>query len=218
MTRTALLLTIVLLLAACAAGATGQEGKWNCNDGLCLSAEIIEPPPEAGEIQPVITLAIEVQSERDIPELGISIWAPRLSAIEGSPESASIVREIATWEDGIGWKTEIKAGETLRFVQKIRLLKAGWIDLYAYVSTKQGLRTGKSFSVEFTPEKIVINPTPYPGAISSAVTMSPEEVATLHAVMTQDAVLTATALFPSPLTTPTPHFVSPLPTPAPASP
>ncbi|MCS6827128.1 MAG: hypothetical protein NZ553_10985 [Caldilinea sp.] len=222
MMRTAFLLTMALLLAACA-GVTGQVGKWNCNDGLCIAAEILDLPPAPQESQPVLTLLVEVQSERDISELGVSLYysLPGWATNEGTPESTSMMREMLLEENGVGWWTEIKAGEVLRVVQKVRLLQPNaQIDIYASASTKQGLRTVKVLSVEFTPEKIVIDPTPVPydGTPPLAPTVPPEKVATFEARLTQQALLTSTQAFVSPLTTPTPPFVSPLPTPAPVAP
>ncbi|MCL4830213.1 MAG: hypothetical protein KJZ95_22845 [Caldilinea sp.] len=219
--RTAFLLTTALLLASCVAGATGQVGKWNCNDGLCITAEFVEPPPTPDESQPVLTLVVEVQSERDIPDLGVSVYysLPGWAANEGTPESTSTMREILWEENRVGWRTDIKAGEILRFVQKVRLLQPNeLIEIYTSAGAKQGLRTVKVLRVEFSPEKIVINPTPYPGAIAPAVTVPPERFATFVARLTQEALLTPTEAFVSPLTTPTPPFVSPLPTPAPVAP
>lgn len=63
--------------------------------------------------------------------------------------------------------------------------------------------------IEFTPEKIVINPTPYPGGIAPAVKAPPERFAAFVARLTQEALLTPTEAFTSPLTTPTPAPVAP---------
>ncbi len=95
MRRTTLLLTAAFLLAGCAASATGQVCKWNCNDGLCITAEIVETPTP-DESQPVLTLVVEVQSEHGIPDLGVSIYysLPGWAANEGTPESTSMMREI----------------------------------------------------------------------------------------------------------------------------
>lgn len=205
MKRIFLLFAISFLLAACIAGGVGHTELGFCNTGLCVAVQVQEQVEWGKPLLVDITVTSEVALAG--AQVSLTTFPPAL------------VEDAGGWQqEGSRWLVDLSANQPMVFTKQVLLPSADIYEIRANVYHPTKPYIVDVVTVEFAPERIVIDPTPWSSNIAPAVTMSPEEVATLHAVMTQDAVLTATALFPSPLTTPTPHFVSPLPTPVPASP
>ncbi len=205
MKQITVLLATALLFAACVASGAMPTEQGFCNKGLCASITVKEPV-EWGK---PVTADITVTSDVDLTgvQVALTTFPP------------AMVQENGGWQpEGSRWLVDVIAHQPLHFTKQVLLPSADIYELRANVYHPAKPFVADIIEIEFTPGKIVINPTPYPGAIAPAVTAPPERFATFVARLTQEALLTPTEAFASPLTTPTPPVVSPLPTPAPVAP
>uniref|UniRef100_A0A7C1FIJ4 Uncharacterized protein n=1 Tax=Caldilinea aerophila TaxID=133453 RepID=A0A7C1FIJ4_9CHLR len=207
MKQITVLLTSVLLLAACVASGAMLTEQGFCNRGLCTSITV-EEPMEWGK---PVTVNIIVTSDVDLmgAQISLTTFPP------------AMVQENSGWQpEGSRWLADLTAHQPLPFTKQVLLPSADIYELRANVYHPTKPFVVDIIEIEFTPEKIVINPTPapYDGTPLLASTVPPEKVTTFEAQLTQEALLTPTRAFISPLATPVPLFVSPLPTPAPVAP
>jgi hypothetical protein len=102
----------VLLLAGLTACAGASSfGKHNCSSGgeVCIEVRADEPISFGG---PVI-VTIMVTSEKDISDLGISLYHNVDVVVEGPQDWEKESQDATVWESGAGWKATIEANHPL---------------------------------------------------------------------------------------------------------
>lgn len=211
----------ILMMALAGCGGSAAPGGGQCNQGLCVKIEVVEPI-RWGE---PVTVMVEVTTETDIPELGVSIYTFPPVMVEGPVGWETTAKNGMVWEGGAGWLTEAKAHRSASFVRKIRLpTQEGLYSIQANASTPQGLRVSDSVDIYLNREGGVINPTPavLPGTPMLVSTLPPERLLTPFPTSTPWPTPFPTPTPPPPVRTPTPTqppypFISPISTPTPAA-
>lgn len=219
MKRLWILAILMLVLVGCREN-TAFSGE-QCNEGLCVKIEVVEPV-RWGE---PVTLKITVMTETAIPDLGVSIFTyPPDVAVEGPTGWESTSKEGIVWKGGAGWLVTTKANQPVVFIRNIRIPATespSLVEIQANASTRQGRRVSHSVSIYLTREggkvyyagtPVPITPWPLPVYI-----VTPGLSPTPQPTFTPTPTLPPTPTPPrSPLATPTPlayPFTSPLPTP-----
>lgn len=140
---------MIIGLAACSSGASSRGG---CTKGgeVCIRLST-EGPVELGN---PLTLVITVSSEKEIPNLGISlITSPKTIIIEAAegPEPGVVKLED---RNGIDWLVDIQAGETITFHRKLRFPPGDRsFMLVGYSSTPQ-MRAMDSINISQTQDRL----------------------------------------------------------------
>lgn len=139
----------MFLLAGCWEKAA--PGDWQCKRGLCVKIKATEPI-RWGE---PITVTISTTADRDIPDLGVSVFVyPYSSVIVEGPENwEKGAQEGAVFEGGAGWRVNIKANQPATFTRVLRLPSLeGPFEIMGSATTKQGLRAVDSVRIYLTRE------------------------------------------------------------------
>jgi hypothetical protein len=209
----------MLMLVSAGCGEYAGPGGSRCRQGLCVKIEVMEPVrwEESNMVRIIVT------SDRDIPELGISLMYINKEIVVEEPEIEEPGKVVWKGETRVDWKVGVKAHQPIVLIRKIRFPpQEGYIDLRAMAITPQGQHVTNSVSIYLTREGGVVNPTP---AIFSG---TPPLVPTVPPELLLTPFPTATP-WPTPIPTPTvplvrtptpteaaPPFISPLPAPTPA--
>ena len=220
MKRLWMLTILTLVLAGCGGSAAPSGGQ--CNKGLCVKIEVVEPI----RWEEPLLVQITVTSKDDVSNLGISlIYTENEIAVE-EPEKAEQGEVVWKGDRGLDWRVSIKAGQPVVLKRKLHLpAREGLVELMASAITPQGLRAVDSVRIYLTREGGVVNPTPavLPGTPELVPTMPPELLLTPFPTATPWPTPFPTPTYPPPVRTPTPTqpaFISPLsplPTPTPAA-
>lgn len=213
---------LMLVLAGCGGSAAPSGGQ--CNQGLCVKIEVVEPV-RWGES---LTVKITVTTEADIPDLGVSIYIyPPDVVVEGPIGWEPTSKDGMVWKGGAGWLVATKANQPIVFIRNIRVPAREsplLVDIQANASTRQGRHVSHSVRIYLTREGGVVNPTPavLPGTPALVPTMPPEWLLTPFPTVTPWPTPFPTPTYPPPARTPTPTqlpypFISPISTPTPAA-
>jgi hypothetical protein len=213
---------LMLVLAGCGGSAAPSGGQ--CNQGLCVKIEVVEPV-RWGES---LTVKITVTTEADIPDLGVSIYTyPPDVVVEGPISWEPTSKDGMVWKGGAGWLVATKANQPIFFIRNIRVPAREsplLVDIQANASTRQGRHVSHSVRIYLTREGGVVNPTPavLPGTPALVPTMPPEWLLTPFPTVTPWPTPFPTPTYPPPARTPTPTqlpypFISPISTPTPAA-
>jgi hypothetical protein len=216
-------LAILMLVLAGYGGSAAPSGG-QCNQGLCVKIEVVEPV-RWGES---LTVKITVTTEADIPDLGVSIYTyPPDVVVEGPIGWEPTSKDGMVWKGGAGWLVATKANQPIVFIRNIRVPAREsplLVDIQANASTRQGRHVSHSVRIYLTREGGVVNPTPavLPGTPALVPTMPPEWLLTPFPTVTPWPTPFPTPTYPPPARTPTPTqppspFISPISTPTPAA-
>jgi len=182
MSRFLICALLMLLLTACADGPSLYRHNCSVGGEVCIELQA-EEPIKIGE--PVIVTII-VTSEKDISDLGISLYTDPNIIIE---QEISIEEEgELTWkgQTGVDWLVEIKANDPIILTRKLYLPSGeGLFNIRAEASTP-ALRTGDSIRIYMTREggKVYHSGTSIPITEGPLPTMDPSMLATLRAMPT----------------------------------
>lgn len=116
MKRLLLVFTLsVLSLSACMGASAPGGGRCN-NEGVCVKINVVEPV-RFGE---PVTVTITVTSEKDIPNLGVSLYFDADVLTEEPQVVEKGVKDQAFWKGGASWGIDAKADSPSIFTRKIR--------------------------------------------------------------------------------------------------
>jgi hypothetical protein len=214
-----MLATLMLVLAGC--GGSAVPGGGQCNKGLCVRIEVVEPV-RWGEPN---VIRIIVTSEKEVPDLGISLMYLNKEIVVEEPEAGEQGQVVWKGDRGLDWKASVKPSQPVVLTRKLRFPpQEGLVELIASAITPQGLRAVDSVRIYLTREGGVVNPTPavLPGTPELVPTMPPEWLLTPFPTVTPWPTPFPTPTYPPPARTPTPTqlpspFISPISTPTPAA-
>ena len=199
---------LMMILSGCGGSAAPSGGQ--CNKGLCVKIEVVEPVrwEEPNVIRIIVT------SEKEVPDLGISLMYLNKEIVVEEPEAGEQGQVVWKGDRGLDWKASVKPSQPVVLTRKLRFPpQEGLVELIASAITPQGLRAVDSVRIYLTREGGVVNPTPavFSGTPALVPTMPPEWLRTPFPTPTPLPTLPL-----SPLATPTREgspFRSPLPTP-----
>ncbi len=219
MKRLWMLAILMIVLAGCGGSAAPSGGQ--CNQGLCVEIEVVEPI-RWGE---PLLVQITVTSQDDISNLGISLMYPEKEIVVEEPEKVEQGEVVWKGDRGLDWRVSVKTGQPIVLTRKLHLpAREGLVELMASAITPQGLRAVDSVRIYLTREGGIINPTPalLPGTPELAATVPPEWLLTPFPTPTPWPTPFPTPTSPPPVRTPTPTqlpypFISPISTPTPAA-
>lgn len=133
-----------LTLAACA-GASAPGGA-KCQQGVCIKAQVMEPV--RGNAPVVLTLT--VTSDKDMPELGVSVYHDADAIVEGPQNWEPAAKSGLVWKGGASWKVDAKAKQPSMFTRTIRLPpREGFFTIVVAASTPQ-VRVADSVGIYVT--------------------------------------------------------------------
>lgn len=169
------LLVLLLNLSACA-GSSSLD-KHNCSQGVCIEVRAVEPI-RFGE---PVTVTIAVTTEKEIPNLGVSLQYVVDVTLEEPQAWESGITEKTVWRGGASWQIAAKANQPLLFTRRIRFSpREGIFDLTAYASTPlSGPIAQDSIRIYMTSTggKVYLSGTPIPlwtpGKPIPAITITP---------------------------------------------
>jgi hypothetical protein len=218
-----MLAILIMILSGC--GGSAAPGGGQCNQGLCVKIEVVEPVQWGKPL----TVRITVTTEADIPDLGISVYTfPPDVVVEGPVGWEPTSKDGMVWKGGAGWLVSTKANQPTVFIRNIRVPeRESLVELWANASTREGRRVSHSVRIYLTREGGVVNPTPavLPGTPALVPTMPPEWLLTPFPTVTPWPTPFPTPTYPPPARTPTPTQlpypfispISPISTPTPAA-
>ncbi len=131
---------ILFLLAACVPAAT--PGGANCQQGICVDIQLSEPI----SFNKPVTATITVETDQDVPQLGVSLWADYGVLVE-KPNF---------------WRVETKSHQPLIFTGTIQFTIEGYPTVLASVGTPSGVNVADSIVVYVTRAGGTANPTILP--------------------------------------------------------
>ena len=201
---------ILMGLVSCAGGSSSLRGR--CEEGICVKIEAVEPI-RFGE---PVSIIITVSTNKNIPDLGVSLFHRPTVVIENTLDSE---KGIETWkgETGIDWIVNAEANQPIKFQRTLHLpLQEGFYDLEASASMKQGFRVSDFLAIYLSKEgsRVYYSGTQIPKTPGPELlpTMGTEELRNFHATLT--AMPTITPLPPT--WTPSPTASPPAAYPPPA--
>jgi hypothetical protein len=148
----------VLSLSACM-GASAPGGG-TCKQGVCVKIVAIEPI-RYGE---PVTVTITITSEKDISNLGVSLYHDVDVMVEEPPSGEKGVKDQTFWKGGASWRVDAKANSHLTFTRKVRFPpREGLFTIVANASTPS-LHAADSIDIYVTREggKVYLSGTPLP--------------------------------------------------------
>jgi hypothetical protein len=191
---------MAVILAACAGGSS--FGKPNCNEkeGYCVEVRA-EEPVLYGE---PVTVTVTVTSEKDIPEMGLSLYYDPGTFKEEQHEWEKDVKDYSTYPGGESWVVAVNAKQPLSFTRVLYpQYEEGWFSIFAFASAvietssgKTSSRVGDEIGIHLTREggTVYLANTPLPShGPQIAATMDPNTLATVRAMPTDTPWPTLTA-------------------------
>ena len=95
---------LCLTLAACGGPAAPAGGS--CNGGLCIQLSAVQPI----RFGDAIVVNVTVKSEKQIPDLGVSVYTYPIDAVIDGPEGwEANTAERTVYKGGAGWKFAARA-------------------------------------------------------------------------------------------------------------
>lgn len=161
MKRLWMLAILLMVLAGCGGSAAPSGGQ--CNQGLCVKIQVAEPI-RWGE---PVTVMIATTTDKDIPDLGVSIFVypPNAVVVEGPENWEREAKRGAVYEGGAGWRVTTKASQPITFTRIVHLPhQEGFFEIMASVTTIQGMRVTDSARIYLTRAggKVYYSGTPVP--------------------------------------------------------
>jgi hypothetical protein len=144
-------LTTLFLLSACVPASA--PGGANCKQGICVNIQLSEPI----SFNEPITATITVETDQDIPRLGVSLWADYGVLVE-KPNS---------------WQVETKSHQPVTFTGTVRFTLEGYLTVLASAGTPSGVNVADSIVVNVTRAGGTVNPI-IPTGPSQAVPYTPQ--------------------------------------------
>ena len=136
MKRFWILAILMIVLTACGGGAAPSGGQ--CNQGLCVDIEVVEPI----QWKEPLLVQITVTSKDDISDLGVSLIYTEKGIVVEEAKSTEQGEVVWKGDRGLDWKVSVKAGQPVVLTRKLRLpAKEGLVELMASAITPQGLRS-----------------------------------------------------------------------------
>lgn len=142
--------TTLFLLSACVPASA--PGGANCREGICVNLQLSEPI----HFNKPVTATITIETERDIPKLGVSLTSQYSVLVEG----------INVWE------VDVKAHQPVSFVGTVRFTLEGYVNVVAGVKTTLGEYVDDVVPVHITQTGGTVNPV-IPTGPSQAVPYTP---------------------------------------------
>ena len=170
-----------ILLTGCV-GASVLGGT-KCQQGVCINAQIGEPV----KFNEPVALTITVTSERDITNLGVSLYRDPDTVVEGPQNWEPSTKNRLVWEGGASWRVDVKANEpsvfsrTLRFPAEERLFFIGFTASTPSFRVEDSLRiyiTRVGGTVYYSGTPIPITPGPVPTSPPALRTLLAQPTAT----------------------------------------
>ncbi|MDW8064790.1 MAG: hypothetical protein RMK32_04075 [Anaerolineae bacterium] len=201
----------IMMMAWAGCGGSAAPGSVRCNENLCVKIEVAEPI-RWGE---PITVMIVTTTDRDITDLGISIYVyPSKGVVVEGPENwEGEAKSGMVYEGGAGWRVTTKTGQPITFTRVVHLpQEEGVFKIMASATTIQGMRVTDSVYIYVGREGGVVNPTPdvLPGTPALVPTAPPEWRLTPFPTSTPWPTPFPTPTSPVPEHTPTPTQLPPL--------
>lgn len=197
---------LLVSLAACTGSSYFNRPNCSARGELCVEVRATEPVEFGG--QALITITIT--SEKDFPDLGVSLYYyPPDVILQMPPEWEKEVRQVVVYGGGTSWKSAITAGQPLVFQRTLLLPPRKAIyDIQAMASADE-LRASDFLSIIMSPDggKVYLSGTRIPST-------RPEIAEWVDPILlkTLQAMLTATAKpIVTPTATPTPDISPTLP-------
>ena len=205
------LFACVLLLASLTACAgASAPGGGNCKEGVCVKVQAVEPV-RFGE---PVTVTVTVTSEKDIPNLGVSLYHD-VDVVVEEPQTEEKNRPAWKGQSGVDWIVNAKANQPLTFTRKVRFPpREGVFDIVVSASTPS-LRVTDSVYIRLTRAggKVYLSGTSVPVTSGPLPTVTPGPSPTFIPTPTRGPLPLITPMrSQSPLATPM-RSQSPLATP-----
>lgn len=151
-----LLVFTLLALGPTACIGVSAPGGGRCNEGMCVKITVAEPI-RFGE---PVTVTITVTSEKDISNLGVSLYHDVDVVVEEPQNIEKGVKDQAFWRGGASWGIDAKANTPLTFTRKVHFPpREGFFLVVANASTPS-LHAADSIRIYITREGGKVNPTP----------------------------------------------------------
>jgi len=116
MKRLFMCVLLLAILTACA-GVSAPGGRCSKRGEVCIKVTAVEPV-RFGEL---VTVIITVTTDKDISELGISIFTYPVDAVVEGPQGwEQAAKDGMVYKGGAGWKITAKANQPLTFTRKVR--------------------------------------------------------------------------------------------------
>lgn len=154
-----LLALLMVAMVGCTGGLDSSGGQ--CNQGLCVKIEVAEPIRRE---EPVV-VTITVATERDVPNLGVSLIYHNREIVVEEPEGKEYGEVAWRGSQGLDWIVSATANQPIVFTRKLHLAPAEWpVTIVASAITPQGLRIVDSVRLHFTAEgaRVYYEGTPVP--------------------------------------------------------
>jgi hypothetical protein len=126
----------VWLLAACMPAS--PPGGANCQSGICVDIQLSEPI----HFNEPVTATITVETDQDVPQLGVSLWGFSGVTVDGT---------------GV-WEVNAKAHQPVNFTGTIRFTQEGYVTVIGDAITLEGRRVVDSVSVYISQAGGTVNP------------------------------------------------------------
>jgi hypothetical protein len=191
---------VLLLVSLTACMGPSAPGGGSCSNGVCVKIRAAEPI-RFGE--PVL-VTIAVTNEKDISDLGVSLYLDADVVVEGPQEWEKEAKNSLVYKGGAGWKIAAKANQPYTAMRKVHFPpREGLFTIVASASTPS-LRVVDSIVIYLTRAggKVYLSGTPVPipgwtpGQPIPAVTFTPGPSPTFIPTPTREPSPLATATRP----------------------
>ena len=191
---------IILGLVSC---ARSSADRWKCSsdEQVCVYVHTNEPVLYG---EPVV-VTVTVTSERDIPELGVTLAYDVGDVIEGIETWEGNLQYAEIWEGAAGWGVSINAHQTLTFTRTLHLPpRQGDFAVIASISDKYSFHVSNMVGIVMTTQggTVYLANTRVPRTPGPLPTMNPFQLQTLRALPTATSLRTLTPI-PTKTSTPT---------------
>lgn len=191
------ILCVVLLISLASCTGASRLGRHNCSarGEVCIQLQADEPI-RYGE--PVI-ITITLNSQKAIPDLGVSIYHDIGIDIDGPQSWEQAAKDTLIWDSGAAWKTSTEVNDSITIIRKLYLPeKEGFYQITVEASTPT-MHAADTLQIYMTQEggKVYLSGTAI--SITSAPLRPADEVlqATLRAIPTKTRYPTLTPALPT---------------------
>jgi hypothetical protein len=129
--------SVLLLLVACVPASA--PGGANCQNGICVDIQLVEPV----RFDQPVTATITIETDRDIARLGVSLGDLDPNVPVEGPRS---------------WQTDVKAHQPVTFTGTVRFIHEGYFGVTDAAATYEGRRVEDYVSVYVTRAGGTLNP------------------------------------------------------------
>jgi hypothetical protein len=106
---------VAFILSACAGGPALSLP--NCAEGICVKLQVVEPV----RFQEPVIVIITVTTEKDIPDLGMTLYFDDVDIVVEGPQGwETDVSGGVVWKGGAGWSVAAKANIPILFTRTRR--------------------------------------------------------------------------------------------------